>query len=571
MKIVLVAQNSSYTHTNLAIRALRCALMQSGYSVEMIECTINDKGGIYSLLEKMIDQNADLYGFSTYIWNREQQLSAAAHLKKLIPNAITVFGGPEVSYEDESFLNENPYVDYLIKGEGENSFVRLLEKIKNGTTEKCIDTGHFADFELTPEPYLCHPNSCDSNETLNGKLVYYESTRGCPFSCSYCLSSAHTKGKRVRAKSVELTLFELNKLSECGAKTIKLLDRTFNFDQERAKKIFKKLIEESRKQTENGEYYGTTYHFEICAGLLDDETISILSEAPKNLLRFEIGVQSTNPIVLRNIDRNDDISKTLFNMRQLKARCNILLHLDLIVGLTGESFESIRQSFNDVYPLADLLQLGFLKLLSGTKMRFEAEQNSIVFLSKPPYQILKTKELSFEMICSLLKTEKALDLLCSKDGFSHTLQFITSRLSSPFDFFETFSKQVTEDAVTRKKLYEVLFHFSARYLNIETDTAAKNELRDCVLFDFLLHNQGAPPQTLLGETVISEETKVHLRTYFIENQKNSQFVKLFLPACEYHFFAFDRENYYLIDRKNRIYQKIKVKTAQNEGLSSPIV
>ena len=228
MKIVLVALNSSYTHTNLAVRIF-ANILSKKHEVVISETTVNDRGGVLSLCEKLYEQKADMYAFSVYIWNREMQLCAASTIKKLLPQSTIVAGGPELSFCDDAFLDQNPYIDFLIRGEGETA----IADIADGKYQSpCIvDGGVFDGFATASEPYFCSQNPCGCPD---GRLFYYESSRGCPYSCSYCLSSVKEKGEKVRAKDVETVKKELSVILLHDLRTIKFVDRTFNFDKGRA-------------------------------------------------------------------------------------------------------------------------------------------------------------------------------------------------------------------------------------------------------------------------------------------------------------------------------------------------
>ena len=293
MKIVLFSLCASRTHTNLAIRCLAKSLKQSGFDeVTLIERTEKDNRN--DTLASLYREKADLYGFSTYIWNIDAHLTLAQNLKHLLPNSKILFGGPEVSYHDKSFLDSHPYIDHLIRGEGEDAIVTLAKALKqNVPAPKIIDGGVYHGFLEAGVPY-------EHGEGTSGSILYYESSRGCPYSCSYCLSSRHTT-PRVRAKSVEATLADLEAFEAFeNIRIIKFIDRTFNFDKKRAMAIWEAL--QSPRYTKN-------YHFEVCASLLDKESLDLLSHFEKGKIQLEIGVQTTNPQTLDAIRRRENLDR----------------------------------------------------------------------------------------------------------------------------------------------------------------------------------------------------------------------------------------------------------------------
>ena len=559
-RVVLCALNSSYSHTNPAVRQLCCALREAGYSASFCEGTVNEHKGVFSMVERLFEMRADLYGFSVYIWNAREQFLCAACLKQLLPSASMVFGGPEVSFEGDDFFKEHPYADYLIRGEGEEALLGLVRRAERGERpgSRIIDGGLFRDFSKTPEPYLSHPFSLETEADLSGRLVYYESARGCPFSCTYCLapaSSGHGAQPRVRAKQTDLVLAELSRLQSSRVRTIKLLDRTFNFDARRTFDIFAGLIDRAKDRMDNGRYCGAPYHFEICASLLDEAQLDLLEHAPEGLFRFEIGIQSTNPEVLRAIGRRDDVEKSLDNIRQLRDAGRVRLHLDLIAGLPCEDWESFRRSFDTVFPLADELQLGFLKLIKGTELRGYAWRNGLLFSPEPPYQVLATPTLSFLELRRLAQLEEGLSLYSPhKGGFEHSIGYLSKRCASMFDFFLGLADHLKavhgQNAASSKQLYGALAQYvRERNLlpSLEVDVFC-----DYVRLDFLTHQPGGLPVELKGgrRLVFSAPAlAASVRTGAISDLTLPQ--DWFWPAVEAWSFLFDPDCHYLIDRKSR--------------------
>ena len=544
MKIVLVAQNSSYTHTNAAVRIFYSQLAPR-HDVKIVETTVNDRGGTISLAEQLYELKADMYLFSVYIWNRQNQLQAANAVKQLLPESVVVMGGPEISFETESFLAQNPFIDYLVRGEGE----KVICDIADGKiTEKgIIDGGVYENFETLPEPYFCaeNPYACS-----DGKLVYYESSRGCPYNCSYCLSSVKKKGERVRFKPTDMVMKEISVLMSKNIKTIKFVDRSFNADVKRAAEIFEGILDVSKNFIKDGKYVGTTCHFEICAALIDQKTIEILSRAPDGLFRFEIGVQTITPSALSAIGRADNTQKILENVDLLREKTKVVIHLDLICGLPTDTYEGIKNSFNAIYGKCDLLQLGILKLLPGTKMRADTEKYSIKYLDTPPYTVLETATTSFCELRRLERIAHETERFCAQNGnFRKTTEFLVKCASTPFDFYEKIALYFgKKENMTVKAVYGEILEFA---MSSGLCTAQKtNLLREYLRFDFLLTNQGSVP--LCIDKKYTEEQSEFLKT--AKNEYIHSFPKngspFFVPATEAHIFDFDNENVYIIDRKN---------------------
>lgn len=541
MKIVLVALNSSYTHTNSAVRIF-ANLLSERHDVSIFETTVNEKGGVLALCERLYKMHADLYAFSVYIWNKELQLALAKNIKKLLPNCKIVVGGPEVSFCEKDFLVENDYIDYLIKGEGEKAICDIADEKYE---PKCIvDGGVYEDFSTSDEPYFCakHPTSCP-----DGSLLYYETSRGCPYNCSYCLSSVKREGERVRAKKVELVKKELSVLLSKNIRTLKFVDRTFNFDKERAVEIFSFIIDFEKN-------FGKcpTCHFEICASLLDEKTIDLLSKAPAGLFRFEIGVQTATPETLLEIGRRDDTEKIIANVKKLKEKTFVTVHLDLICGLPFDTYEKIGYAFDRIYGISDHLQVGVLKLLHGTKMRRNAQKYGMRFLEDPPYTLLFSDTFSFEQMRKLEKIADMVETFSEEGcGFYQSCDFLVSKSSSPFALFEKLSEFFPDDEnISHREKYLRLCRFGCELLSDHDKCILKEKLR----YDFLVSNQGKVPSEF--DRIYTAEEKRFLeeiRTSIIHEAPKGE-SGFFVPALETHLFAFDDPKIYLIDRKNKLVQ-----------------
>ena len=479
MKTLLFTLNASHAHTALGIRCLRDALLDAGLEASCYEATLKDHTN--DVLAHLYEQNATIYGFSCYIWNLEQILALAADLKAIRPDRHIVLGGPEVSFDTERFTSL-PFVSTVLTGEGEDAMVKLAALCAAGEELPKVMVGEpFADFLTGGIHYK-------KEETLSN-LVYYESSRGCPFSCAFCLSGA-ANAHAVRAKSAETALAELLEFEQFSKPlTVKLVDRTFNFDRERAKTIWRGLLSER---------YTNCYHFEIAAHLLDEEAFQILSQFPVGKIRLEIGLQSTNQKTLAAIARHTDATTVLNAAKRLTACGNVHVHLDLIAGLPHEDLASFANSFDEAYFCCDVLQLGFLKLLHGTPLRRDAEQNGMIFSQKPPYTVLQTKWLSFDELARLHAVEELCERLRNGGRFARTLDLILPRRLTPFAFFDGFSHYLAQNA--EKALHKLsqreLFVLLSRYLKATLPTSLHDAISEALRADFAAFEVRRPPYEL---------------------------------------------------------------------------
>lgn len=491
MKILLTTLNAKYVHSNLALRyAFAVAKEHLGlaeapnqirsatYQVEMREFTINnDMSYIYN---EVIRGNYDLVCFSCYIWNIEKTKEIACWVKQAIPQTIIALGGPEVSFDTESFLRENPWCDYVVRGEGEVPFGYIFDKVRQVASAveqsaaqaikeifsscpgisyltKDQESGQKEYIEI-PEAEPLHmdqvPFPYEAGKIEQDKVVYYESSRGCPYRCSYCLSSIE---KTIRPRSLEKTLDELDFFLKEKVKQVKFIDRTFNFDKKRAYKIWEHLI-----KNDNGL---TNFHFEICSELMNEEIFKLLQSARPGLFQFEIGIQSTNSSALEAVNRHNDLTKITENVKRLVALGNSHVHVDLIAGLPHEDFDSFTKSFDDVYGLgADNLQLGFLKLLKGTAIR-AAGPHGFVYRDKAPYEIIKNNYISAHELMKLKMVETVLELYANKEGFASSLKLLINKYGqSPFAFFMNFAEFFFEEGFQNRShkkedLYRILYKY----------------------------------------------------------------------------------------------------------------
>lgn len=479
MKLVLFAYNASRSHTSLAVRVIRTAALELNAppEVSVLEFSIKDKRD--AVLNALYRENADVYGFSAYVWSISETLQVAESLKKLLPDSKIFFGGPEVSYNADETLKKYPFIDTVMVGAGEEGIKKLVsfypelpKKIFGGPDPLFLSRKpHYFLKDGTPEALP------------DGKLVYYESSRGCPFTCGYCLSGSDCT---VVAKSAEATLSDLLEFEKLSGKkrTVKLIDRTFNYDLSRAKTIWRGLLDEK---------YTHRYHFEIQPSILDDEALEILSLAPEGKFQLEAGIQSTSPDVLKECGRGGSIKKELSNLKKLKAIKNVPVHVDLICGLPLEDLRSIRRSVNETYYIADELQIGFLKLLSGTKIADGAEKYGIRYRSFPPYEVLCTDTLSFDDIYLLKGIAHTVDRVKNSGKFSLALDFILGDGTenallnrtpvTPFDFFESLSRSLCGDptAYSQAAIYDAVYLEGLKYIS---DNDKRRDLLELCREDF---------------------------------------------------------------------------------------
>ncbi len=445
VKTMMIAINAKYVHTNIAVRYISRYCQSRGLDCGFCEFTVNEPQG--NVIARLYEMECSTYGFSCYIWNIDYVLRICQSLKKLKPDAKIILGGPEVSFDAEELLDKHQFIDYIICGEGEKAMYKLISDFP---TQRCVVYGEKLSFDELPFPY----SDEDLKAVTDGeKLVYYETSRGCPFSCAYCLSAAD---KGVRYLETERAKREIKHIAESGAMTIKFVDRTFNADKERTKELWKYCM------SLDGD---TCFHFEIGADLLTDDMIDLLKGAKQGRLQFEIGVQTTNDETIREISRKMDIEVLRKNVKRLKNETNVMLHLDLIAGLPKEDFESFKKSFNDVYELSPhVLQLGFLKLLKGSPLREKAKDYGMKFSDFVPYEIYSTDWMDFDGIIRLKAVEDVLERYYNSGRFCDTLTLAIKYFASPFDFYEKLSvywqkNGLVGQGVKRISLYSHLYEF----------------------------------------------------------------------------------------------------------------
>ena len=406
MKIICSTLNAKYIHTNLAIRYLK-AYAQPQYDVELAEFTIKDP--IINIVTDLIKRKPDIIGFSCYIWNIEETIKVIDTIKKINPQIVIMVGGPEVSYDVHEWMSTVKGFDFIVVGEGEETFKSLLNELKGNRefdkipgiayrrNDEVIITHPLHKLELRelPSPYRFK----EDLPHLSKRVTYIETSRGCPFSCQFCLSSIEVG---VRYFDREKIKEDIRYLMAGGAKTIKFVDRTFNISRSYAMDMFRFIIDEHIP--------GTVFQFEITADIMRPEVIDFLNkEAPAGLFRFEIGVQSTNDYTNELVKRKQNFEKLTRTVTMVKDGGKIDQHLDLIAGLPEEDYQSFRKTFNDVFAFRpEELQLGFLKMLRGTGLRVRADEHDYIYSDHPPYEILGNSVLSFDDIIRIKQVEDVL-------------------------------------------------------------------------------------------------------------------------------------------------------------------
>lgn len=562
MKFLLAAVNAKYIHSNLGVYSLKKYAdekrnRQTGdaldpdWEIEIGEYTINHQ--MDYILQDIYEKAPDAVGFSCYIWNILYVQELIRDLKKVLPQTEIWLGGPEVSYRAEEILIQEPSVRGVMAGEGEETFFRLLgaadwEEKGDGCGSACQPKERtiWQDESLEQIPGLVfrrenraedgsdHRREIVKNppaplmdlddipfvysdlKGMENRIIYYESSRGCPFSCSYCLSSID---KTVRFRNLELVKKELAFFLEHRVPQVKFVDRTFNCKKSHSMEIWSFI-----RDHDNGI---TNFHFEISADLLSEEELSLLSEMRPGLVQLEIGVQTTNPDTIREIRRRMDLEKLESNVRRVNGFRNIHQHLDLIAGLPWEGYESFKNSFNQVYAMEpEQLQMGFLKVLSGSYMEEKAEDYGLLFRDTPPYEVLSTRWLSYgELIC-LKGVEEMVEVYYNSGQFGNTMRELQTEFSSPFDMYEALREYYRDQELSavshsRNARYEILFSFIRKMLEKNAQTDRLEQYRDFLTEDlYLRENAKSRPSFGRDLTPYKEEIK----QFFIREGKERRYL-----------------------------------------------
>lgn len=462
MKILLVAVNAKYIHSNLAVYSLRAYNKERKNQIEIAEYTINNQMG--DILKNIYKRQPDVIAFSCYIWNIEMIDKTAREIKKILPNVPIWFGGPEVSYNSVEQLEGKPYIDGIMVGEGEETFYELTNFYIEGKEKEALngikgivyrkEENIYENEKRVPLDLSSIPFPYEDIENMENKIIYYESSRGCPYSCSYCLSSVE---KGIRFRNIDLVKKELQYFLDCNVPQVKFIDRTFNCSHEHAMAIWNYIYEHDNEHT--------NFHFELSADLLKEEEIALMKKFRKGLIQLEIGVQSTHLDTIKAIHRRMDLDKLSYSVKEIKKGENIHQHLDLIAGLPFEDYETFQKSFNYVYNLSpDQLQLGFLKVLKGSCMMEESEKYDIVYESQAPYEVLFTKWLPFSKTLELKKVEEMVEVYYNSGQFTMILPYLLHFFEKPFELYKTLGDYYEREGLellshSRIKRYEILLDF----------------------------------------------------------------------------------------------------------------
>ena len=500
MKTLICTLNSKYIHSSLAPWNLftACkAYCEKEHDINVLEFTLNSKQA--DILQKILCQKPDLITFSCYIWNKTATIELCKQIKAEIPDVIIALGGPEVAYNQREILQQYDFVDFVLSGEGEIILPRLLDCLQKNDTPNDIDGISFRrentivikNEAISPTFDFPSPYCEEYLNALNGRITYIESSRGCPFSCAYCLSGRCGK---VKFKSIEQTKSEILTLASSGTKTVKFIDRTFNCDNNRAVEILR-FINESYGSTIPE---GVCFHFEISADIIKDSFLEEISKAKKGTFQFELGIQSMNTDTLTAIGRRSNLDRLCENIKKLTALRNYHIHTDLIAGLPHETLQSFTEGFNKSYTLgADMLQLGFLKLLHGSPMRENKEQFPCRFSSEPPYEVISTPTMSEDDLGLLKAAEKEVDRLHNSGRFRRTLTY-TLEISglTPFELFlfigKELEKKLPAHGVSLDRYTDALFDALCGIDKISPDV-----LRDKMITDRIAtNNSGIIPKRL---------------------------------------------------------------------------
>ena len=482
MKILLAACNAKYIHSNLAVYDLRAYASAYQEHILLREYTINQTKD--EILKDIYLTGADVVCFSCYIWNISFVKDLLCDLHKILPETKFWAGGPEVSFDAEAFLRKTPQMTGVMTGEGEKTFLELMHYYVDGEGSlaeipgivyrdgKEIHNNGWRELtDLSEIPFVY-----EQLKDFENKIIYYESSRGCPFSCSYCLSSID---KKLRFRNLELVRRELQFFLDHKVPQVKFVDRTFNCRHEHAMEIWRYILEH-----DNGV---TNFHFEISADLLRDEEIQLMSKMRPGLIQLEIGVQSTNTDTIHAIHRHMDLVKLERSVAKIHSFGNIHQHLDLIAGLPYEDYDTFLRSFNDVYRMKpDQLQLGFLKVLKGSLMEQEAQKYGILHKEKEPYEVLSTNWLSYREILKLKRVESMVEVYYNSGQFQNTLEYLVPQFEDAFIFYEKLGafyeeKGYSEISHSRMRRYEILLEFLKEETQINTEKVAQYMLYDLYL------------------------------------------------------------------------------------------
>lgn len=568
MKILLVAVDAKYIHTNLAVQSLRAYAGKYKDSIEIVQFSINHN--VEDILRGIYLQEADVISFSCYIWNISIINEVVSSLKKVQPKAKIWFGGPEVSYNSKDLLVSNESLDGIVIGEGEQTFYELAQYYlgldrniddingicyKNSARFECIEGMDNNAVIMAPMRESMSlddiPFAYEDMESHKNKIIYYESSRGCPYSCSYCLSSAM---RGVRFRNIDLVKKELKIFLDHKVPQVKFVDRTFNCNKKHAMDIWEFI-----KENDNGI---TNFHFEITADLLSEEELLLLESLRPGLVQLEIGVQTTNPDTMEAIKRTVDFNKLSENVERIKKGHNIHQHLDLIAGLPLEDFNSFAKSFHDVYKLyPDQLQLGFLKVLKGSMVEDECKKYGIVYNNEPPYEVLYTKHLSYRDLIELKGICDMVEVYYNSGQFTYSMKYLENYYDTPMKLYHSLyfyydKKGLYTISHSRKRRYEILLDFFIESVNHiknkkDNNTDEINVFKEILIFDSCLreglknrpHYAGDPVEYKIFRKICDDiklrRNQVHMEEFNYDIIKSSENGK---PVKENNIIVFDYNN-----------------------------
>ena len=540
MNILLTAINAKYIHSNLAVYSLRACAGEYRDAVELAEYTINNQKDY--ILEELYKRKPDVLCFSCYIWNIDYVTDIAREYKKLCPSVPIWVGGPEVSYEVEAFLRENPYIDGVMIGEGEDTFRELcgyyahkrklsdiagiaFRKNSTGNSTSVNNMGDNKAGEIvftSPRPIKNMseiPFCYDTLDDFSNRIIYYESSRGCPFSCSYCLSSVD---KTLRFRDTEIVKRELKFFIDQKVPQIKFVDRTFNCNHAHAMELWRFI-----KANDNGV---TNFHFEISADLLNQEELELISDMRPGLIQLEIGVQSTNEVTIKEIHRTMKLERLKEVVKLIQSGNNIHEHLDLIAGLPYEDIKSFRKSFDDVYSMRpDQLQLGFLKVLKGSYMQEMQQEYELRYKDEPPYEVLSTKWLPYSDVIELKGIEEMVEIYYNSGQFTHVVETLVENYASAYQMYQDLWQYYEEHDYMgiqhrRSARYEIVLDFVKEKYPEQADV-----MRELLTYDYYLRENAKSRPEFAGEDATD---KRFVRAFYEEEEKERKH----LPGYE----QFDR-------------------------------
>lgn len=480
MKVIIACLNSKYIHASLAPWCLLSgvrAYLVAPIEARVMEATINSD--ISTFAEQIVNEKPDIISFSSYIWNIEKTLELCEILKNKT-NCTIILGGPEVSYRARDILENYSFVDFVLSGEGEKSFPAFVESYINNCDFSKVSGLSYRENEniisIPEEECTSTPPSPYNEEffdNLKGRISYIETSRGCPYRCAFCLSG---RCSPLRFFDIEQVKNDILKLSQSGTKTIKFVDRTFNARADRANELLEFILSNYGEKIPQG----TCFHFEIAGDILKDSTMEILSKAPKGVFQLEIGMQSFNEETLKAINRKTDTKKLVENIKKLILFGNMHIHIDLIAGLTGEDIKSFERSFDIGYSLkANMLQMGFLKLLHGAEMRDNSEKYPCEFNPNPPYEVTSTPWLSNDEIKMLKKCEDALERMYNSGRFLFTLDYLLTECDfTPFKLFMAFGNEIDGNKMSLSDYAVHIYYYFKEYADPE-------RLRETLICDLL--------------------------------------------------------------------------------------